>query len=67
MHIAQSIARNVCVDLSGADVGVAEKFLDDTQVGAVLQQMRGKTMAESVRRDVAFNARTPGSLLDAQP
>ena len=42
---------DVRVNLRGRDVAVTEHFLDSTQIGAVLQQMRGETMTQSVRRN----------------
>ncbi len=41
----------MCVDLSRADVAVAEHFLDGAQVGPVLQKMGGKGVAEYVWSD----------------
>jgi hypothetical protein len=38
---------DVGIDFRRADVGVAEQFLDDPQIGAVLQQMRGETVAQA--------------------
>ena len=67
VHVAKAVAGDVRVNLSGVDAGVAEQFLDDPQIGAVFQQMRGETMTQHVRRDVAFNARTPGPDLDPFP
>ena len=37
------------VYLGRSDVGVAEKLLNSSQVGAVRQQMRGKGVAQDVR------------------
>lgn len=40
-HLAQGAAADVGVDLRRADARVAEQFLEDVQVGAVFQQVRG--------------------------
>jgi len=39
------------IDLRGRDIGMAEQRLHDAQVGAVMQQMAGKGVAQHVRRD----------------
>lgn len=39
---------DVRVDLGGRDAFVTEHILDDTKVGAVLDEMGGERMAESV-------------------
>ena len=44
------------IDHGCFDVGVTEQFLDGAQVGAPLQQMRGKRMAQRVRADAEAQA-----------
>lgn len=44
------------VDLSGADVGVAEHGLDGADVGAVHEEIGGKTVAEGVGGDMLGDA-----------
>ena len=41
------------VDLGGADIGMAEQALNDAQIRAVIDQMGGKGMAQTVRAEVA--------------
>jgi len=36
---------DVGVNLCRGNIGVAEHFLDDAQIGAVAEQMRGKTVS----------------------
>ena len=55
------------IDFGGADAGVAEQFLDDAQVRAVFEQVRGKAMPEHVGRHVARDAGAADALLDPQP
>ena len=43
---------DVRVNLRGADVCMAQQFLQDAQVHARLQAVRGKAVAEGVRRDL---------------
>ena len=43
---------DVCVDLRGRNVAVSEQRLDGTRVGAVLQQVSGKAVAQRVWRNV---------------
>ena len=50
MDILQTLFRYAGIDLRSSDAGVAEHFLDRAQVGAALQQMCGKGMAQQVRR-----------------
>ena len=45
MDVAQAIAGDVRIKFRRADRRVTEHFLDDTQVGAMLEEMRGETMA----------------------
>ena len=59
----QTGAGHMGINLGGADAGVAEQFLDDPQVGAVLEQVRGKAVPEHVRRDIALNAGKAGRSL----
>ena len=49
MDLAQSLPGYMSIDFCGADAGMAEQFLNDAQVGAILQQMRGKAVAQHVR------------------
>src|ERR1700730_6101113 len=49
----QALLVDVGVDLGGRGVGVAEHGLHRSQVGAVLEQMGGEAVAESVRRERA--------------
>ena len=66
MNFAEAVAGDVGVDFGGGDAGVAEEFLDDAEVRAVLEQMRGEAVSEHVRGDVARNAGHPvDALFDA--
>ena len=67
MHLAQPCSGDMRVHLRGADAGMAEQFLDDAQIRAVFQQMRGETVPQHVGRDVAFDARKFHPVLDPQP
>lgn len=40
---------------SGTDAAVAQQFLDREQIGSILQQMRGKCMAQTVYRNIFVN------------
>ena len=48
---AEVFLGNLRVDLGRRDRGVAEQLLDDPDVGAVVEKMRGERMAQHVRRD----------------
>ena len=41
----QALLINVRVNLRRRDIGVAEHLLDDAQISAVAEQMRGKTVS----------------------
>ncbi len=41
---------DVSVACGGSEIGVTKKLLDGQKVNALLQQMRGKTMAQGVNR-----------------
>ena len=48
MQRLQPRLRDMRVNLRGRKVGVAEEHLDHAQVGAVVEQMRGEGVAQSV-------------------
>jgi hypothetical protein len=52
--------KDVCVDHGGADVRVAEEFLDYPDVVAVLQQVGGKGVAKRVAAHALGDARSKG-------
>ena len=61
MHVFQVPLIDVRVNLRRCDVRVAEHFLDDAQVRAVAQQMRGEAVAEQMRIHIEIE---PGVLRD---
>src|SRR5579883_3458959 len=50
-HGLHPLAQDVSVDLGGRNIGVAQKLLDGTQIGAVVQQMARKGMPQHMRAD----------------
>src|SRR5574341_822721 len=48
----QPLAGDMGVDLRGGNVGVAEQKLHHAQAGAVVDEMRGKSVAHDVRREL---------------
>lgn len=60
-------AFDVRIDLGGLDTGVAEHFLNQSQVGSSGQQMCCKTVTQAVGADVGVDAGTPGVQLDQSP
>ena len=46
MQLLQALARHVGVDLRGRDVCMAEQHLDHAQVGTVIEQVGGESMAQ---------------------
>ena len=63
----EAFAGDVGVHFGRRDAGVAEQFLNDPQVGAVLEQVCGETVPQHVRRDVAIDAGQAASFFDATP
>ena len=49
VHVAQSLGREMRVELRGGDIGVSEHLLERTQVAAPGQQVRRKGVAKGVR------------------
>jgi len=49
VQLLQALARHVRVDLRRRYIGVTEEHLHDAQIGAVIQEMGGKSMAQHVR------------------
>lgn len=39
VDVSEVVVVDVCVDLGGGDVGVAQDFLDGAQVGAALEEV----------------------------
>ena len=50
--VSQMSVSDVRIDLCGGNVGVSEKLLDGANVGLMLNEMRCKTVAKRVRRNV---------------
>ncbi len=67
VDFAQTITGDVGVNFGGADVGMAEEFLDDAEVGTVLQKVGGEAVAQHVGSDVAFDASMFHPMFDPQP
>lgn len=67
MNFPESVSRDVCVDFSGADAGMAEQFLNDSQVGAVFKEVGCKAVPERMRGDGALDAGAADPLFDAIP
>jgi hypothetical protein len=67
VNVAKTVGGDVGIDFGGGDGGVAEEFLDDAEISAVLEQVRGEAVSEHMRSDVTFDAGHAGAFLDAQP
>ncbi len=52
----QALLVDVGVDLGRGNIGMAEHFLNDAQVGAVAEQMRSETVPEQMRVNVFLQA-----------
>src|SRR5690349_18699608 len=67
MSVFQTALVDVRIDLSRGDIGVAEHFLDDTEIAAVVEQVGGETVAQRVRFDVLGDAGGLRMALDPMP
>src|SRR5262245_3603635 len=67
VNVPEAVSGDMGVNLSRADIGVAEQFLDHAKVGAVFQEMRGKAVARQGGGDIALNSRAADAALDSQP
>ena len=52
MYVAEVAVGDVGVDLSGRNTRMAQKCLDTTQIGAVVQKIGGKAVSYHVRGDL---------------
>ena len=57
INILELLFNKLGIYLSRGNVRVSEHFLNRMQVSAIFKQMRGKRMAQSMRRDGFFNMR----------
>ena len=57
MHRFQPLLIHVRVNLRGRNIRVAEHLLDDAQVRAVPEQMRGEAMPQQMRINVRLKPR----------
>ena len=63
----EALLLDVSVDLGGGDVGVAEQFLDNTQIRSVLEQVGCKGVPQEVGVDVLRESGPLGGLLGELP
>jgi hypothetical protein len=58
VYLGKGVRIEMCVALCGGYAAVAEQFLHGTKIGPSFQQMRGKGMAQIVRRNMLGDSRT---------
>jgi hypothetical protein len=58
VNLLESMTLHMRVDLGRSNIGVPQHRLNGSEIGASLEQMRGKRMSEHVRRD---RLRNPGA------
>ena len=63
----QTFDRDVRVNLRRRKAGVAEQRLHASQIGAAVEQVRGKTVAKFVRADRNRDRRVPQITFQDQP
>ena len=67
MRLAEAFDADVGVDLGGADVGMAEHFLDGPEVSAMIEEVGGEGVPEHVRGHVLLDIGGAGVVLDDAP
>lgn len=67
MNFFQARAVDVRVDLGRGDIRVSQHQLHRAEIGAALDQMSGKRMAQRVRRHFFFNTRGQGMAANELP
>ena len=58
MHSFEPLLIDMCVNLRRRNVGMAQHLLDNAQIGAVPEQVRGKTVPQQVWVNVLIQPRT---------
>src|SRR6185437_7608561 len=67
MHLFQALPCHMRVDLRGREITVSEQHLYDTQIGTMVQQVRGKCMSQCMRREFLSDPGLAGVALDDVP
>jgi CRISPR/Cas system-associated endonuclease Cas1 len=67
MHSFKPLLIDMRINLRRRNIGVAEHFLNNPQIGAVSEQMRRETMAEKVRVNVLLKPGAPRVFLHDLP
>ena len=61
MHGFQTLLIDMRINLGRGNIGMTEHFLNDAQIGAIAEQVRGKTVPKQMRIDIFFQARLSGN------
>src|SRR3569833_1359478 len=67
VHLFQTLASHVCVDLCSRQITVTQQHLYDAQVRAVIEQMRGERVPQGMRRELFGYTGLTGVALDDVP
>jgi hypothetical protein len=67
IDLSDALARDVGIELRGADTRMSEQLLDDPQVGSAFQKMGRERVPKRVRRDTFVETRDPNGSLDDCP
>ena len=63
----EAVLIDMRIDLGGGDIGMAEQFLNDPQVGTVAEKVGGKAVAKQMGIDIDFDSRVLGGVFDDLP
>src|SRR3569833_3556531 len=67
VHLFQTLASHVCVDLCSRQITVTQQHLYHAQVRAMIEQMRGESVSQRMRRELFGDARFTSVTLDDVP
>ena len=62
MRVFEPFLIDIGVNLRGGNVGVTQHFLDDPQIAAVFEKVRGEAVPQRVRRNAFGNARVTAQM-----
>lgn len=67
MHSLQPLLIHMSVDLCRRYIGMPEHFLDDSQIGAIAEQVRGEAVSQKVRINTLLESGSLRVLLNDLP
>ena len=56
MNLAEVVTGNVGINLGGRNINMAKHHLDGSQIGTTFEEVTGKRVPQTVRRDFFFDS-----------